>query len=439
MHSCSPIPNFSHTVPLSDESQTFQTFDSSFPVDDAFVTRASQLPFSSSLEQEKDREGSYFPQSWWKPEDCQYSAESLSAEPLSDDRLSPWNRALSAISDPQSSHSINSGSLSSMAYYASLSYQQEDALIPQFDAQVSTYPMPNSFVDMIPSLPLSKPPICGVQPDRSSPLNSNEIIWSSSHSDRTPTPEALLQAPTHVNPCIKRRERATSKSRSRKSTGKVAASTPGRRRRRAATSSPDDGTPRTFTCSFAPYGCKSTFTSKNEWKRHVTSKHLLLGFFRCDVGRCNILAQKTPFHAPRSTSTTPQPGQPNDFNRKDLFTQHQRRMHAPWLQTGHRRAPTDVEKGAFESSLEQVRKRCWHGLRHPPTKSHCGFCGEVFSGTSSWDTRMEHVGRHFEREDPASLGEGVEDVALREWGLREGILTLLDGQVCLASLVENEG
>jgi hypothetical protein len=52
---------------------------------------------------------------------------------------------------------------------------------------------------------------------------------------------------------------------------------------------------------------------------------------------------------------------------------------------------------------------------------------------------MEHVGRHFEREDPACLGDEVEDLALREWGLREGILTFLDGQVCLASLVETGG
>lgn len=48
---------------------------------------------------------------------------------------------------------------------------------------------------------------------------------------------------------------------------------------------------------------------------------------------------------------------------------------------------------------------------------------------------MEHVGRHFEREDRPTLGQEEEDLALREWGLREGILRLVDGGRCrLASL-----
>lgn len=48
---------------------------------------------------------------------------------------------------------------------------------------------------------------------------------------------------------------------------------------------------------------------------------------------------------------------------------------------------------------------------------------------------MEHVGRHLEREGQQALGEEVEDVALREWGLREGVLALADGKCRLASLV----
>ena len=55
-------------------------------------------------------------------------------------------------------------------------------------------------------------------------------------------------------------------------------------------------------------------------------------------------------------------------------------------------------------------------LWQPPTKSHFWFCGEVFAGGGSRDGRMEHVGRHFEREDRGCLEEEVEDLALREWG-----------------------
>lgn len=52
---------------------------------------------------------------------------------------------------------------------------------------------------------------------------------------------------------------------------------------------------------------------------------------------------------------------------------------------------------------------------------------------------MEHVGRHFERDDPASLGKENEDVALREWGLNEGILALVDGRCKLAALAVGAG
>jgi hypothetical protein len=52
---------------------------------------------------------------------------------------------------------------------------------------------------------------------------------------------------------------------------------------------------------------------------------------------------------------------------------------------------------------------------------------------------MEHVGRHFEREERQALGHEEEDLALRAWGLREGILTIVgEGRCRLASLVENE-
>lgn len=96
-----------------------------------------------------------------------------------------------------------------------------------------------------------------------------------------------------------------------------------------------------FVCSFSRYGCASTFASKNEWKRHIASQHVQLGFFRCDVGNCN--GGHKPNNKMTSTSTLnhhDQPGhQTNDFNRKDLFTQHQRRMHAPWVLAGRPTPP----------------------------------------------------------------------------------------------------
>jgi len=70
---------------------------------------------------------------------------------------------------------------------------------------------------------------------------------------------------------------------------------------------------RPFPCAFSFAGCTSTFGSKNEWKRHIASQHLCLTFYRCSS-------------CPQSTVE----GKGNEFNRKDLFTQHLRRMHAPF-------------------------------------------------------------------------------------------------------------
>ncbi|KAF7585166.1 hypothetical protein BBP40_012022 [Aspergillus hancockii] len=178
---------------------------------------------------------------------------------------------------------------------------------------------------------------------------------------------------------------------------------------------------RTFLCSFSRYGCTSSFGSKNEWKRHVTSQHLQLGFYRCDVGQCNVN------HLSRAMNP------PNDFNRKDLFTQHQRRMHAPWSKSGE---ATEEEKRMFDASLETVRNRCWREQRPAPPRSHCGFCGEEFAGPQSWNRRMEHVGRHYEKAD-VPLEVEVEDIALRDWAIQEGVLRLTGGKWKLTSHCEN--
>ncbi|KAE8371039.1 hypothetical protein BDV26DRAFT_276866 [Aspergillus bertholletiae] len=175
---------------------------------------------------------------------------------------------------------------------------------------------------------------------------------------------------------------------------------------------------RTFVCTFARYGCTSSFASKNEWKRHVTSQHLQLGIYRCDVGQCDV---NNPNNA-RPLSNT------NDFNRKDLFTQHQRRMHTPWAKS----TPTAEEKRRFEADLEAVQIRCWHEQRHAPSRSACGFCGAEFAGYQSWNQRMEHVGRHYEKGD-VSLDVEKEDIALRDWAIQEGILSWSGGRWRLVS------
>ncbi|MCJ1226948.1 hypothetical protein MMC12_003603 [Toensbergia leucococca] len=193
---------------------------------------------------------------------------------------------------------------------------------------------------------------------------------------------------------------------------------------------------RPFTCSFHLYGCPATFGSKNEWKRHVSSQHLRLAIYRCDIGACvpqqhRRKSSSSSFPKKASTSLA-HTGDAcvgasyNDFNRKDLFIQHVRRMHGP-----HPSA-SKADKDAFDVDLlDSVRARCWMQLREAPPRSICSYCNSrsdiiagggkkevVFEGAGAWDERMEHVSRHLEKGER----EVGEDVGLREWMLGEGLV-----------------
>lgn len=175
-------------------------------------------------------------------------------------------------------------------------------------------------------------------------------------------------------------------------------------------SQPDDR--RLFPCPFAGYGCNSTFSSKNEWKRHVSTQHIKLGYWRCDL--C------PPTKDPNDDSAL----YFNDFNRKDLFTQHLRRMHA---------APKDhssrSQKGypVNEDNLSEHQKRCFTVLRTPPQQSKCLFCDRTFDGPTSWDERMDHVGRHLEKDrncevDLLDVSTWRVDQSLERYLISEGLV-----------------
>ncbi|KAI6902472.1 hypothetical protein KC318_g7791 [Hortaea werneckii] len=176
---------------------------------------------------------------------------------------------------------------------------------------------------------------------------------------------------------------------------------------------------RSFPCPLAVYGCTSTFGSKNEWKRHVSTQHIRLSFWRCD--QCPA-----------------EDRQPNDFNRKDLFIQHVRRMH-PFVLYERRTAATIARKGkrgsgsgaekddAMETALAEIAQRCTIKLRDAPMQSGCLFCDASFEGPSSWEERMEHVGRHMEaarKLDQAApyLNSWRRDDLTEEWLRAEGLV-----------------
>lgn len=207
---------------------------------------------------------------------------------------------------------------------------------------------------------------------------------------------------------------------------------------------------RPFICVFRFAGCQSTFASKNEWKRHVMSQHLVLTYWLCDIATC-AHNKNTPSSS--SSSLKPNSGRngnsrrssgrvitleqsigptlPNGaiFNRKDLYTQHLRRMHTPsGVKKSNNKAPRAVTTTGSETSSsnweDQIRTHQSHAHRERcklPTQMDCPakHCEHSFSGADAWDQRMEHVAKHLEKaatgaEDPVVFG-GPTDPTLMDW------------------------
>ena len=177
--------------------------------------------------------------------------------------------------------------------------------------------------------------------------------------------------------------------------------------------SQDQDDRRSFPCPLAGYNCTSTFASKNEWKRHVSTQHIKLGYWRCDL--CQ------PTTDPNDASVLYH----NDFNRKDLFTQHLRRMHAA-QGSGARHSK---EHPVTEENIGEHQTRCYLQLRRAPQHSICPFngCDLDFIGHRSWEERMEHVGRHLEKDRNVSellnIPSWKHDSALEKYLVDEDLIT----------------
>ncbi|KAL1297663.1 hypothetical protein AAFC00_006218 [Neodothiora populina] len=182
-------------------------------------------------------------------------------------------------------------------------------------------------------------------------------------------------------------------------------------------------------CPIAAYGCSSSFISKNEWKRHINTQHLRLEAWLCD--QC------------------PKRDNKREFNRKDLFIQHLKRMHPPQSppqSSSHGSKPQPAEPKATKSgsrgeklgkgskgddldpALLKAEQRCHVLLRQPPNASACLFCSTNFSGRGSWEARIEHVAKHMEQykkegnevPEPKSWRA---DRSLEQWLVTEGVIT----------------
>jgi hypothetical protein len=178
---------------------------------------------------------------------------------------------------------------------------------------------------------------------------------------------------------------------------------------------------RAFICVFAFAGCTSTFGSKNEWKRHTLSQHLNLSAWVCELQACGKVQNQS-----KNGNTTVKS---SEFKRKDLFTQHLRRMHAPF--SVKRMQKKDSE---WEEYLKKLQVSCLRVKRQAPSKLSCPLasCKAVFEGSRCWDDRMEHVGKHLEKA-AASIGANKFEVRqendefLVAWALREVIIKVRPG------------
>ncbi|KAJ0321542.1 hypothetical protein Brms1b_002566 [Colletotrichum noveboracense] len=114
-------------------------------------------------------------------------------------------------------------------------------------------------------------------------------------------------------------------------------------------------------------------------------------------------------------------GKGNEFNRKDLFTQHLRRMHAPFaIKKAIAKGDSKLQV-EWEGHVKEMQTTCLVTRRSPPQKSACPKpdCQSVFEGPGSWDEWTEHVGRHMEKGEGQRLGV---DRLLAKWALDEGII-----------------
>jgi len=322
--------------------------------------------------------------------------------------------------------------------------------------------------------------------DSSSPLRVCEELGPLSQlPDTSLVDQKLNTAPTFVGPIIRRRRTQTARRRTSSTSSFGPALTSFRsqsarhsfKHSRSPTSTPslpsaDCANPgclrgcidltvtdkfehdRAFPCIMLPYGCHSTFSSKNEWKRHVNTQHMRLHFWRCDL--CSTPGAK-----------------PNDFSRKDLLMQHVRRMHAPaeiaGLSSQHAASPAPRRHNSMSSTtrtshrLQPARSastrhsrrsstavattsspntgtssssppsqadlatRCLHTLRQAPQHTRCLVCPAIFTGHLAWLERQEHVGGHMENYKKEGVPFPAVDLWSRDdqllrWLCRESIL-----------------
>lgn len=200
---------------------------------------------------------------------------------------------------------------------------------------------------------------------------------------------------------------------------------------------------RPYVCVFAFAGCTSDFASKNEWKRHVGTQHLGLHTWICTQGTCAKVIRSVASSTTTSSDTS---NRGAEFNRKDLFTQHLKRMHAPvGVKPG--KPSQKISQREWDDEIKKLQDSSKIMKRLPPKELRCcvDTCAGRFDGSNAWDDMMEHVAKHLEASANATLdGEDSEavdmgnDELLVEWAIDVGILTRQGGNDRVRFAAEGE-
>ncbi|KAL2891845.1 hypothetical protein HOO65_011203 [Ceratocystis lukuohia] len=156
-----------------------------------------------------------------------------------------------------------------------------------------------------------------------------------------------------------------------------------------------------YPCQFAFAGCRSTFPSRNEWKRHMATFHIMERYYKCTEehrlgrGPCNEV-----------------------FNRPDLLMQHVRRI---------LKEDDGDEQSVPRAEVERRRDQSLViRLQGPPPPLRCPSpqCNAIFPETkNSWDARAEHISKHHENKDTSIvnfIGDLSHDYDFVVWALSIG-------------------
>ncbi|VUC22643.1 unnamed protein product [Clonostachys rosea] len=180
-----------------------------------------------------------------------------------------------------------------------------------------------------------------------------------------------------------------------------------------------------YSCAFQFAGCHERFATKNEWKRHVNTRHTVCSVYVCSYDQCSHENDDSVRRQPKYIDVRGQ-----QFNRKDLRNSHVIRMH-------HYPGSNVCSRKAWEAKLNDLLEEAPHQRCSPPTYMECpspGCGGVTFEGDTAWDQRMEHIARHMEKaasgEEEGIVIGGDNDRTLIEWASSSeaGVLKRVDDQ-----------